>query len=225
VTASADELSIDLGDRGSVTALWLRPRGATAVYALAHGAGAGMRHRFMEAIADRLAARKIATFRYQFPYMEAGRKRPDSPKVLEATARAGVEAAARAARGLPLIAGGKSMGGRITSQCQAAEPLPKVRGLAFLGFPLHPPGRPASKRGDHLSAVEVPMLFLQGPRDKLAEMSLMEPLCRQLGKRATLHLVDGADHGFHVLKRSGRTDDEVLDELADAVAAFAERLA
>ena len=205
---------------GSVSSLLLRPPGARALVALAHGAGAGMRHPFMEAVADHLAERAIASFRYQFPYAEAGKKRPDSPRVLETTARAAVAAAAAAAPDLPVLAGGKSMGGRITSQAHAADPLPGVRGLVFLGFPLHAPGKPARKRAEHLGGVGVPMLFLQGTRDKLADLDLIREVHAEIADRARLHVVEGGDHSFHVLKRSGRTADEVRAELADGVARF-----
>jgi predicted alpha/beta-hydrolase family hydrolase len=207
--------------RGVVSALLVAPPDAWCLLVLGHGAGAGMRHRFMEAIADRLAARGVATFRYQFPYMEAGSRRPDPRPLLLATVRSAVAAAAGAAPGLPLLAGGKSMGGRMTSQAAAAEPLPGVRGLVFFGFPLHPAGRPGTERGDHLADVGVPMLFLQGTRDALADLELLRPLVAGHGDRATRHVVDGADHGFAVLKRTGRTGDEVLDELPDATAAIA----
>jgi len=159
--------------------------------------------------------------RYQFPYVEAQARRPDPPGVLEATVRSAVAAAASAAPGLPLVAGGKSLGGRMTSNAQAKQPLPGVRGLVFLGFPLHPPRRPDGTRAEHLSAVHVPMLFLQGTRDDLAELRLLEPVCRRLGDRATLHIVQGADHSFRVLKRSGRSEEEVIAELGDAVANWA----
>ncbi len=205
---------------GDVSALWLRPRGATAAYVLGHGAGAGMKHAFMESIAQHLAERKIATFRYQFPYMEQGKKRPDSPKVVEETIRNAVTAASKLAKGLPMIAGGKSFGGRLTSTAQAKEPLPGVLGLAFLGFPLHAPGKPSDTRAAHLDDIRVPMLFLQGTRDSLADLTLLEPVCKKLKKRSTLHIVDGADHGFHVLKRTGRTDDEVLEELAERISTW-----
>jgi len=214
------ELRIEVGG-GGVTGLLARPDGATCLAVLAHGAGAGMRHPFMEAVAERLGARRIATLRYQFPYTEAGRRRPDPPRLLEATVRAAVAAASAAAPDLPLYAGGKSMGGRMTSMAAAADPLPGVRGLFFLGFPLHPAKQPATRRGEHLAAVAVPMLFLQGSRDALAELALLGPLVDALGPRATLHEVAGADHGFHVLVRSGRNHGEVLDELADQVAAWA----
>lgn len=215
-------VSID-NDIGTVSACLLRPRGARWLYVLGHGAGAGMHHEFLEAISARLAQRKIATFRYQFPYMEAGRKRPNHARVLQATIRAAIDTAHEAVE-LPLIAGGKSMGGRMTSLAMADAPHPAVKGLAFLGFPLHAAGKPGSERGEHLRQVEVPMLFLQGTRDSLADIDLMRALCKSLRRRATLHVVEGGDHSFKVLKRSQRTYDEVLDELADALAAWGERV-
>lgn len=215
-------LSFDVGERlGPVSALLVQPDDARAIYVLAHGAGAGMHHAFLEAAARGLAARGIGTLRYQFPYMEAGRQRPDPPAVAVATVRAAVHAAALAAPGTPLIAGGKSFGGRMTSTAQAADALPGVRGLAFLGFPLHAPGKPGTSRADHLSRVTVPMLFLQGTRDEFADMGLLRGVCGELGTRARLHAIEGADHSFHVLKRSGRTDTLVFDELLDTIAAWA----
>lgn len=205
-------------DNAALSALLVTPADPWALYVLGHGAGAGMEHPFMEGVAARLAERGIATFRYNFPYTEAKRGRPDRTVVLLSAVRAAVAAAAESLPGLPLLAGGKSMGGRMTSQAQAEAPLPGVRGLAFLGFPLHPPKRPATERAKHLARVDVPMLFLQGTRDDLAELELIRGVAAELGSRATLRVVDGADHGFHVLKRSGRTDEEVLDELADGVA-------
>jgi len=201
-----------------VSALLLLPPAARACFVMAHGAGAGMAHPSMEAPATELYALKIATLRYQFPYMEAGGKRPDPPKVAHAAVRAAVAAAASALPQLPLFAGGKSFGGRMTSQAQAAAPLAGVRGLVFLGFPLHPAGKPSHERGEHLFAVDVPMLFLQGTRDALAALDELEPLCRQLGRRATLRLFPDADHSFHVPARSGRTDAQVRDEMLDALA-------
>lgn len=194
-----------------------RPR---ACYVLAHGAGAGMTHPFMAAAAGGLAQRGIASLRYQFPYMEQRNKRPDPPKLAQATVRAAVAEAARAMPGLPLIAGGKSFGGRMTSQAQAATPLSGVRGLAFLGFPLHPAGRPSHERGKHLFDVRIPMLFVQGTRDTLASLAELEPLCAALGPRATLKLCDDADHSFHVPRRSGRTNEQALAEVLDALAAW-----
>lgn len=209
-------IPIDAAQR--VSGLLQAPSDARACYILAHGAGAGMAHPFMAAIANDLAARGIATLRYQFPYMERGSKRPDSPKVAQATVRAAVAEAARLLPGLALFAGGKSFGGRMTSQAQAASPLPGVHGLVFLGFPLHPPGQPADERGAHLFDVQIPMLFLQGMRDEFADLRLLKALVAKLGKRATLRLFDDADHSFYVPARTGRKDAEVWVELADAVA-------
>ena len=205
---------------GEVSALLTRPAEARALLVLGHGAGAGMRHLFMEAAAGHLGANGIATFRYQFPYMEQGRRPPNPAPVLIKTVRSAVVAARQAAPDLPLFAGGKSMGGRMSSMAAASEPLSAVRGLVFFGFPLHPAGKPGTARGDHLVNVTVPMLFLQGNRDKLADLELLRPIRDKLAVRATLHVIDGADHGFHVLKRSGRTDDEVLDELVDETAGW-----
>ena len=206
---------------GEVSGLILRPPDARCLLVLAHGAGAGMRHAFMEALAEALAGLGVATFRYQFPYIEQGRRRPDYPNVLVKTVRSAVAEAARLAPDLPLLAGGKSMGGRMTSTAASREPLPDVRGLVFFGFPLHSPAKPGRERGEHLSGVTVPMLFLQGTRDTFAKLELLQPMLDDLGEPATLHLVDGADHGFHVLKRSGRTDEEVMEELARATVDWA----
>jgi predicted alpha/beta-hydrolase family hydrolase len=208
------DLEIDLGGSlGSVPGILLRPPDAWLLYVLAHGAGAGMRHRFMDAIALALAARRIATLRYEFPYMAGGARRPDPPPVLQATVRAAAAAAADLAPDLPRVAGGKSLGGRMTSGAQARDPLPGVRALVFLGFPLHPPKQPGVSRAEHLGGVHVPMLFLQGTRDELADLTLVTGVCRDLGPQATLHVVDGANHAFEVLKRSGRTNEEVREEL------------
>jgi uncharacterized protein len=207
---------------GAVSALLLRPPEASALYVFGHGAGAGMRHDFMEAVAVRLAERRVATFRYNFPYMEAGRGGPNPAPVLVKTVRSAVAEASRLAPELPLVAGGKSMGGRMTSTAAAAERLPGVLGLAFFGFPLHAPGKRSAERGAHLGDVGLPMLFLQGTRDKLADLSLLEPLIAELRPRPVLHVVDDADHGFHVPRRSGRTDDDVLDEVCDVFAAWLE---
>jgi uncharacterized protein len=206
---------------GEVSALVTRPEDARWMLVLAHGAGAGMEHAFMEALSAGLAAHGVASFRYRFPYTERGSKRPDPPALLEATVRSAVEAAADLAGPLPLLAGGKSMGGRMTSQAAAKEPLPGIRGIAFFGFPLHPIGKPGAERAAHLNDVEVPMLFLQGSRDRLAELELLEPVIQRLGDRATLHVVEGADHSFHVPARSGRTDADVLDELSRRTAEWA----
>jgi len=202
----------------SVSGLLQAPARPRACYVLAHGAGAGMTHPFMAAVATGLAARGIATLRYQFPYMEQGSKRPDRPPIAHATVRAAVAQAARLLPDVALIAGGKSFGGRMTSQAQALAPLPRVAGLAFLGFPLHPAGKPSAERGRHLFDVAIPMLFLQGTRDALAALAELEPLCGALGARATLRLFENADHSFHVPARSGRTDAQVLAEILDALA-------
>lgn len=200
-----------------VSALLLAPADARAAYVFAHGAGAGMAHPFMAAVATGLAERGIATLRYQFPYMEQGSRRPDPPRVAHASVRAAVDAAARLLPELPLFAGGKSFGGRMTSQAQAESPLPGVRGLVFVGFPLHPAGKPSLERAAHLADVGVPMLFLQGTRDALAEPGLMQSVVERLGRCATLRLFADADHSFHVPKRSGRTDGEVRGDVLDAM--------
>jgi uncharacterized protein len=214
------EIDIALPDGSHVSGILTTAESPRAALALAHGAGAGMRHPFMEAMALRLADRGITVLRYQFPYMEAGRKRPDRPPEAHAAVRAAAAAIVERAGGAPVFAGGKSFGGRMTSGAAAESPLPGVRGLVFLGFPLHPAGRPATTRAEHLQQVEAPMLFVQGTRDRLAELDLLRPVVDRLGERASLHVVDGADHSFHLLKRSGRTDQEALDEVADAVALF-----
>jgi predicted alpha/beta-hydrolase family hydrolase len=214
------ELTLQVGSAGAVSALLTLPQQPRACFVFAHGAGAGMTHAFMAAVASGLAERHVATLRYQFPYMEKGSKRPDPPGIAHAAVRAAVAAAAQACPGLPLIAGGKSFGGRMTSQAQAKTPLDGVVGLAFLGFPLHPAGKPSSDRGDHLADVKIPMLFLQGTGDKLAELKLLKPVVKQLGARATLHLVEAADHSFHVPARSGRKDSEVMAEVLDAFVAW-----
>ena len=213
--SDAASVIIAVGDAHSVRGLLLAPPSARACYVLAHGAGAGMFHSFLDGVARGLAERDIATLRYQFPYIERGTKRPDPPTLAHATVRAAVAEAARLAPALPLLAGGKSFGGRMTSQAQAAAPLAGVRGLAFLAFPLHPAGRPSQDRARHLFDVQIPMLFLQGTRDALAILDQLEPLCAALGRRATLKLVEEADHSFHVPARSGTTDDEVLGSMLD----------
>src|SRR2546426_3030624 len=217
-SASAQPVLMSVGEEQRVSGLLQRPREAQACYVLAHGAGAGMAHPFLAAIADGLGERSIATLRYQFPYMEQGSRRPDPPKVAHATVRAAVLEAARLVPELLLFAGGKSFGGRMTSQAQAESPMPAVRGLVFLGFPLHPPGQPSDERAKHLFDVQIPMLFLQGTRDEFANLQLLEPLCERLGARATLKLFQDADHSFHVPARTGRKDSEVRDELLDALA-------
>lgn len=211
-------ISIAVTGEQRVSALLQRPPNACACYVLAHGAGAGMMHPFMNAVANGLAERQVATLRYQFPHMEQGSKRPDVPKVAHATVRAAASEAARQLPGLPLFAGGKSFGGRMTSQAQAAEPLTGVRGLVFLGFPLHPPGKPSNERAKHLLDVEIPMLFLQGTRDEFADLQLLQAVCQNLGHRATLKLFPDADHSFHVPARTGRKDAEVLAESLDTLA-------
>jgi len=219
----AERIHIDVGAT-AVSALLIAPPGASACFVFAHGAGAGMTHPFMAATACGLAERGIATLRYQFPYMEKRTKRPDPPKVAHATVRAAVAEARRQLPKLPLIAGGKSFGGRMTSQAQALEPLGGVVGLAFFGFPLHPANRPSRERAAHLSGVNIPMLFLQGTRDALADLGELKPVCDALGGRATLKLFADADHSFHVPARSGRKDPEVLAEVLDAMAEWIARV-
>jgi predicted alpha/beta-hydrolase family hydrolase len=220
-TSNLQFITVAVQDGVRVSALLQLPPRARACFVLAHGAGAGMMHPFMSTVATGLANRDIATMRYQFPYIERGSKRPDPPKLAHATVRAAVAEAARLVPELPILAGGKSFGGRMTSQAQAADPLPGVRGLAFFGFPLHPAGRPSAARGEHLFDVQVPMLFLQGTRDSLAILAQLEPLCRALGGRATLKLVQDADHSFHVPARNGRNDQQVMGNMLDAFAAWA----
>jgi len=217
-------LTIEVDDAQRVSALLQAPPQARACYVLAHGAGAGMAHPFMAAVAQGLADRGIATLRYQFPYMERGSKRPDASKLSQATVRAAIARASRLLPQLALFAGGKSFGGRMTSQAHAASPLPGVRGLVFLGFPLHPAGRPSDERAKHLLEVQAPMLFLQGTRDQLADVQLVRALTERLGARATLKLFDDADHSFHVPARTGRKDAEVRAELLDVLAGWIERV-
>ena len=207
-----------------VSALLLLPPAARACFVMAHGAGAGMQHPSMETLATELYTLKIATLRYQFPYMESGSRRPDKPALCHATVRAAVAEAARLAPDLPLIAGGRSFGGRMTSQAQAITPLPGVRGLAFLAFPLHPADRPSNERAEHLFEVKIPMLFLQGTRDALADLKALEDVVKRLGKRATLKLLEDADHSFHVPARTGRKDPQVRGELLQALVDWIERL-
>jgi predicted alpha/beta-hydrolase family hydrolase len=219
-TSSGKEVQFAVNIKaGAVTGLLNKPVDATALLVLAHGAGAGMRHQFMEAVAVKLAARNIATLRYQFPYMEKRVKRPDSEAVLTDTVRAAVAAAKKVAGELPLFAGGKSMGGRMTSLAAAKDPLDGVRGLVYFGFPLHAAGRPGAERGEHLTHVDLPMLFLQGSRDALADLKLLRPLCRRL-KHAELFVIQGGDHSFHMLKSARKTDEEVLDEITHKAAAW-----
>jgi predicted alpha/beta-hydrolase family hydrolase len=215
-----EHLSLDLPSGGSTSALLLLPAKPEACYVFAHDAGAGMDHAFMAAIAQGLAERGIATLRFNFAFMEQGSKRPDSPAVAQAAIRAAVAQAAQRLPGVPLFAGGKSFGGRMTTQAQALEPLPGVRGIALVGFPLHAAGKPSTERAAHLSDVKVPLLFLQGTRDALADLALITQTTAQLGRRANLHVVEGADHAFHVLVRSGRNDDQVCEELLDTMAGW-----
>jgi predicted alpha/beta-hydrolase family hydrolase len=222
--ADSKAVKIDVDDATRVSGILLHPRQSKACFVVAHGAGAGMLHPFMVDLANDLAALRIATLRYQFPYMEKHGKRPDSPALCHATVRAAVAAARKLVPTLPLIAGGKSFGGRMTSQAQAASPLPEVLGLAFLGFPLHPPNQPSDTRGEHLLQVQIPMLFLQGARDAFADMARLMPLVERLGKRATLLLLPDADHSFHVPARSGRTDKQIREQMLNALATWIEAL-
>jgi uncharacterized protein len=223
-TTSATALGVTVplpgGETTTVSGLLLRPAGARALLVLGHGAGAGMRHRFMERVAAELAARDVATLRYQFPYMEAGRKRTDTPAVAMATVRAAIATAREAAPELARLAGGKSFGGRMTSRAVADTHSPALDGLVFFGFPLHPSGRPGTDRADHLRQVPCPLLFLQGTRDSLADLALLRPVVADLGPRATLHVVEGGDHSFGVLKRFGISEDDVMAELGDVVAGW-----
>jgi uncharacterized protein len=222
--SDVESLTLRVDDAHTVSGLLLAPSQARACYVLAHGAGAGMFHSFMEAVARELAQRAIATLRYQFPYMEQGSKRPDAPKLAHATVRAAVGQAARLMPALPLIAGGKSFGGRMTSQAQAASAMPGVRGLVFLGFPLHPTGRPSDERAVHLFQVEVPMLFLQGTRDRLADLGLLERVVGRLGPRASLRLVQDADHSFRVPARAdAAVKREMMDVMAEWIFAMVSR--
>jgi len=215
---AAQPLELDVGESiGLVSALYLPPADGGPVLVLAHGAGAGMRHPFLAHIAERLGERGIGTLRYQFPYMEAKAKRPDPPAIAEAAVRAAVAAAGRLAPASALLAGGKSFGGRMTSNAQAKQPLPRVRGLVFLGFPLHPPGQPGIQRAEHLDAVQIPMLFLQGSRDQFARLDLLQPVLQRLGARSTLRLVEDGDHSFKVPKRTGQTDADVLNGLVEGI--------
>ncbi len=217
-------MSIPTSAASELAAIVLAPPAGTACYVMAHGAGAGMAHPFMEAFAQGLAGRRIATLRYQFPFMAAGSRRPDAPAVAHAAVRAAVAEAGRRFPSLPLIAGGKSFGGRMTSQAQSEAPLPGVAGLAFVGFPLHPAGAPSTARARHLGEVQIPMLFLQGTRDGLADMGLLAAVIGELGARASLRPILHADHSFHVPMRSGRTDLQALEKMLDAFTAWAAQL-
>ena len=199
------------------------PAAPDFVYVLAHGAGAGMHHPFLATTARKLAERNVATVRYDFPYMAAGKSRVDSPAVATAAVREAVAEAAKRFPGVRIVAGGKSFGGRMTSQAQADDPMPGVAGLAFLGFPLHPPGKPGIERAAHLKAVKVPMLFLQGTRDTFAELALLQQVVKSLGKRATLSLVEGGDHSFKAPKSAG-SPDEIMSRLCDTLCTWARGL-
>jgi predicted alpha/beta-hydrolase family hydrolase len=225
VAVKTKELKLDIERIGTVSAILMQPANARACYVLAHGAGAGMRHASMDKIAEGLAERGIATFRFNFSYMEKKQGRPDAPAVAHATIRAAVEEAARLCSGLKLVAGGKSFGGRMTSQAQSKAPLPGVKGLAFLGFPLHADKKPSTERAEHLAHVDIPMLFLQGTRDGLADLGLLKPVIKALGAKATLHEIAGGDHSFAVLKKSGRTNEEALTEVLDTLTAWIDELA
>jgi uncharacterized protein len=218
------DMRFEVRDAGEVSAILLRPADARCLLVLAHGAGAGMRHSFMEEMAEELAGAGVATLRFNFPYMEQRRKVPDRAPVPTEAVLAAVRAAAEAAPELPLFAGGKSYGGRMSSQAVADTSLANVRGLVFFGFPLHPPGQPSTKRADHLARVKLPMLFLQGTRDTLADLTLLRPICAKLGSRATLHIIETADHSFHVLKSSGKTDADVMRELAQTVSGWTQKI-
>jgi predicted alpha/beta-hydrolase family hydrolase len=222
--AEAKPVTIEVAPESSVSGLLLKPAASRALYVFAHGAGAGMTHRSMAAIAEGLAERGIATLRYQFLYMERKSGRPDAPKLAQAAVRAAVAEAQHLMPKLPLFAGGKSFGGRMTSGAQAAEPRDDVLGLVFLGFPLHPAGKPGRERAEHLADVDIPMLFLSGTRDALAELDHLEPVIKSLGKRATLKLFDPADHSFHVPAKSGRKDAEVLKEILDEFARWVDKV-
>ena len=218
-TSVGKEIQFAVNEKaGAVSGLWVKPENASALLLLAHGAGAGMRHRFMEQVALKLAAADVATLRYQFPYMEKRTKRPDSETMLTDTVRAAVVAARKISGDLPLFAGGKSMGGRMSSLAAARQPLDGVHGLIFFGFPLHAAGKPGVERGAHLMDVKLPMLFFQGSRDTLAELKLLKPLCAKVGRAAELFVVEGGDHSFHMTKSAKKSDEEVLDEIVNKAA-------
>ena len=223
-SSDSRSVTITVDDERRVSGLLQVPKGARACYVVAHGAGAGMSHPFMAAVASGLAERGIATLRYQFPYMEKGVRRPDPPRLAQAAVRAAVLEASRQLPGLTFFAGGKSFGGRMTSQAQAASPLAGVGGLIFLGFPLHPPGQPSADRARHLLEIQVPMLFQQGSRDQFADMEFLQPVINQLGARATLNLFQDADHSFHVPARTGRKDSEVIAEMLDSLVEWVGRM-
>lgn len=225
MAVKTQELKLDIARIGPVSAILMQPANARACYVLAHGAGADMRHPFMAKVAEGLANRGIATLRFNFPYMEKKQGRPDQPAVAHAAIRAAVAEAARLCPGAMLVAGGKSFGGRMTSQAQSKAPLSGVKGLAFLGFPLHADKKPSVERAEHLADIAIPMLFLQGTRDGLADLGHLKPVIAELGAKATLHEVEGGDHSFAVLRKSGRTNDEALTEVLDMLAAWIDALA
>jgi predicted alpha/beta-hydrolase family hydrolase len=218
------EVTIPVDAASRISGLLVAPRDARALFVMALGTGAGMKHPFMSGVAKGLAERGIGTLRYQFPYMEQGARRPDPPQLAHAAVRAAVAAAQGFLPALPVMAGGKSFGGRMTSQAQAASKMPGVRGIVFLGFPLHPAGQPSNERARHLSGIGIPMLFLQGARDALADLKLLRPIVRRIGESATLRVFDGADHSFHIPARSGRSDAEVMADMLDALAAWTDKV-
>ena len=224
MTVEQNHSFVATNSSGEVSAIYVRPRNAKWLLVFAHGAGAGMKHKFMQTASDKLAIHGIATFRFNFPYMEKGKRSPDPQPILKKTIRSAIQTASHLVGDLPLIAGGKSLGARMTSMAAAENPLPNLKGLVFFGFPLHAPGKPSIERAEHLNAVKIPMLFLQGTRDNLANLELIKPVCRKLGKRATLHIVEGGDHSFHLPKSAGRPDEDVIDELARVVSQWATKL-
>ena len=209
---------------GEVSAVLMKPKDAKYLLVLAHGAGAGMNHPFMENLSYNLVEKNVAVFRYQFPYFEKGKRAPDPPNILLATVKSAIEAASIELNGIMIFAGGKSLGGRMTSSAAAKGMLPSIKGIVFFGFPLHAPNKPSSDRADHLFKVNVPLLFLQGTRDKLADLNLLKPVCKKLKDKADLHIIEGADHFFHVLKSSGKTDEQVIEELAAAASCWMENI-
>ena len=224
MTVEQNHSFVATNSSGEVSAIYVRPRNAKWLLVFAHGAGASMRHKFMQTASDKLANYGVATFRFNFPYMEKGKRGPDPQPILKKTVRSAVETASKLTDHLPLLAGGKSLGGRMTSMAAAENPLPNIKGQVFFGFPLHAPGRPTAERAEHLNDVNIPMLFLQGTRDNLANLELLKPVCQKLGKRATLHIVEGGDHSFHLPKSAGRPDEDVIDELARVVSQWATKL-
>lgn len=205
---------------GEVSAIFSSPKNPKAIFVFAHGAGAGMNHKFMEEISSKLVNFDIAVFRYQFPYMEKGKRSPDYPNVLLKTVQSAVEKAESIYKGLPIFAGGKSLGGRMTSTVASKNLIPQIKGIIFFGFPLHAPGKPSSDRAEHLYEVKVPMLFLQGTRDKLADLNLLKPVIKKIGRKASLKIIEGADHSFHVLKSFKKSDSEIIEELSELASSW-----